>query len=439
MKIKDFKEGDTVKITGYPNKWNGAFGGNNPSKISYPVIGKIDKMGASKYTTKWALNVNGYGFSLQDLIDQDMIELIEETPEYEVGDWIYWERPSKDFKGNEAWNVGSVGLVTSMVRKSRRVSCKPFYTPSGEKRDSGATYISNIRKALPHEIPGNQQKYEVGGIFSHIGGSKIEIVSLNPFRTKVLIDKGLGGDVKNGTKHLKFYTEEVAIHWKYIPPSNKQQEINLQVGDTFRNSVGNLKSIYYSNAYRTHIIDVNTGRASYDFNTQGIINNIRSGKYTDYTPASQQKRIKLWKKEDFLNTKIVVDTPEKSRRFQEFIFNLGIEWQLGVGKQILALESKYLIISTEGTMSHSSTRYYYDKYENREIYYDEIFNENNNQLNNNQNDNKESSTIDYEVQGSDHTIKRGTRIGGIRIDYPRAEEYSGGSNSYNAKRPVISY
>lgn len=182
-------------------------------------------------------------------------------------------------------------------------------------------------------------------------------------------------------------------------PENQQQEINLQIGDTFRNSVGNKKEIVDIRGWEYIIEDCDTYKRSYGIMRFEIEDHIKSGKYTDYTPVSQQKTVKQWKKEDFYNTKIVVDTPEKSRRFQELLFSLGLKW-CGPNPYKIHNESFiYGLIVKSGNRNISYYRVedkalFITNNAYKEIFYNEIFNENNNQLNNNQNGNKENNNND---------------------------------------------
>lgn len=192
------------------------------------------------------------------------------------------------------------------------------------------------------------------------------------------------------------------VYFKALRPAlpheipGNQQEINLQIGDTFRNSVGNLKKVIWTNNTWFTMEDVITGRKS-DLLIEDFRQNIEKNKYTDYTPVSQQKTVKQWKKEDFYNTKIVVDTPEKSRRFQELLFSLGLKW-CGPNPYKIHNESFiYGLIVKSGNRNISYYRvedkalFITNAY--KEIFYNEIFNENNNQLNNNQNGKTENNDL----------------------------------------------
>lgn len=207
----------------------------------------------------------------------------------------------------------------------------------------------------------------------------------------------INGDIAREKNKNGVYFKALRPALPHEIPGNQQQEINLQVGDTFRNSVGNKKEIVVIRGWEHIIEDCVTYKRSYNMMKSEIENYIKSGKYTDYTPVSQQKTVKQWKKEDFYNTKIVVDTPEKSRRFQELLLSLGLKWCGPNPDKIYNESFIYGLIVQSGNRNIS-----YYRVEDKalfitngckEIFYNEIFNENNNQLNNNQNGNKENNDL----------------------------------------------
>lgn len=81
---------------------------------------------------------------------------------------------------------------------------------------------------------------------------------------------------------------------------------------------------------------------------------------------------KQWVKEDFFNTKIIVDTPEKSKKFQEFVFGLGLSWANGEKKPML-LDRPYVEIDSIGKLSYAKLKHTWDGYFSNEIFYDDIF------------------------------------------------------------------
>lgn len=286
---------------------------------------------------------------------------------YKAGDWV---TIIKD--GYGALITDGTGKIESIQGKNH---CIYF---EGELRK---VWKEGFRKALPHEIPDNKQKYEIGGIINKDKYSwEIKEIKSN-------------GNLYLHAKYSNTYVTHQPRDFKdpsyiYTPP-NKQQEINLQVGDTFRNSQGNIKKITYVGIYETQFDDVITGKADFRVTTDAK-EKIRSGFYTDYTPVSQQKTIKQWKKEDFLNTKIKVETPEKSRRFQEFMYK---NFKMKFIDLNSYLDSKYIFIDKYGTFTISSRLVWFNKHKNKEIFYNDILNENNNQLNNNQNGKTENNDV----------------------------------------------
>jgi hypothetical protein len=129
-------------------------------------------------------------------------------------------------------------------------------------------------------------------------------------------------------------------------------------------------------------------------NDQGIIyyleqkhNWASSGKeekfYYDIFPEETQT--KQWTLDDFKNTKIIVDTPGKSQRFQELLFSLGSKWGGSVfesedaRKEVKHTNQKYLGIRDIGTLFYFTNEKEYKTYEDqpgiemKEIFYDDIF------------------------------------------------------------------
>lgn len=270
---------------------------------------------------------------------------------------------------------------------------------------------------------------------------------------KCNIDNYLKGMSIDGYKNYTSYFELVS----------ESQEINLQAGDTFKNSNGNLTTIVSIDAYDNIYLKSSTGTQWYT-NDLKIKRSFIAGKYTDYKSASQQSEewkpkvgdwvyigketgywnsivqltkvgdddhnyaiskdgketpfakiymiraalpheipttMKQWKKEDFYNTKIIVDTPEKSRRFQELMFSLGIKWQDG-GTTVFCLHIKSLGVNDGGNIIHSPRSY------RKEIFYDEIFNENSNQQQLNQKQNgKQENSSNNDVFGKNLSGSRG--------------------------------
>jgi hypothetical protein len=226
--------------------------------------------------------------------------------------------------------------------------------------------------------------------------------------------------------------------------------MKLSIGDTFKNSVGKqitVKNIY--NLGRRCELSCPQWESTYHHNVEDIVDRIQSGHYRNYVAATRTRSFKVgdlvvvtnaitgnsscighvgritrmdnssapfevdgswcndvehvtqstlstmkqWKKEDFFNTKIIVDTPEKSRRFQELMLSLGIMWG-GIRKEIQHTEVKFLYISEHILCYGSYGSREFSKNKKREIFYNDIFNNSNNQsINNNQNGNKESNDI----------------------------------------------
>lgn len=82
---------------------------------------------------------------------------------------------------------------------------------------------------------------------------------------------------------------------------------------------------------------------------------------------------KKWTFADFLDKKIIVDTPEKSKKFQELVFSLGIKWTSGENKVPMLLNEKYIQIYKDAEMSYTSSKDKFDSNLKEEIFYDDIF------------------------------------------------------------------
>jgi hypothetical protein len=100
---------------------------------------------------------------------------------------------------------------------------------------------------------------------------------------------------------------------------------------------------------------------------------------------SSETEAKEWTLDDFKNTKIIVDTPGKSQRFQELLFSLGSKWggfvftSEDARKEVKHTNQKYLGIRDTGTLFYFTTEEEYKTYEDqpgiemKEIFYDDIF------------------------------------------------------------------
>lgn len=69
--MEQFKTGDTVEIARNPGIWNSQLGGEYPNRAKYPLTGVITAFNGQ------TLNVNGYGFDFDTLIEKDIIKLVE--------------------------------------------------------------------------------------------------------------------------------------------------------------------------------------------------------------------------------------------------------------------------------------------------------------------------------------------------------------------------
>lgn len=92
-----------------------------------------------------------------------------------------------------------------------------------------------------------------------------------------------------------------------------------------------------------------------------------------YVPSSAST--KQWTLDDFKNVKIIVDTPEKSRKFQELFLGLGGEWSvLDNSKQntVANLDKTRLVTSGSKLLFYDSVRSF-NSDDAKLIFYDDIF------------------------------------------------------------------
>lgn len=84
---KGFKVGDKVEIRKYMANWSSALGGSSPANAEYPLIGNIRNIGGSSIGQfgHVAVNIEGYGFNLDNLIITDNIKKL---PKFSVGDKV---------------------------------------------------------------------------------------------------------------------------------------------------------------------------------------------------------------------------------------------------------------------------------------------------------------------------------------------------------------
>ena len=100
---------------------------------------------------------------------------------------------------------------------------------------------------------------------------------------------------------------------------------------------------------------------------------------------SSETEAKEWTLDDFKGTKIIVDSPGKSQRFQELLFSLGGKWSgfVFTGEEarteIKHTDRKYLGVRDSGTLFYFTTEEEYKTYEDqpgkemKEIFYNDIF------------------------------------------------------------------
>lgn len=95
------------------------------------------------------------------------------------------------------------------------------------------------------------------------------------------------------------------------------------------------------------------------------------------TQIEESINIENWKASDFFKTKIYVDTPEKSKRFQKLIFELGGYWiNATEPKETKYEQLEFLFVDKNLNLGYANTRNYFDKDPFKEVFYDDIFPQN---------------------------------------------------------------
>jgi hypothetical protein len=139
--------------------------------------------------------------------------------------------------------------------------------------------------------------------------------------------------------------------------------------------------------YKTKLVN-HTDQKYLVINDKGIIYYLEqkhnwdsSGKeerfYHDIFPEETGTR--QWTLEDFDNTKIILDTPEKSKRFQELLLSLGCEWigldvpDENLRKSVNLTDKKYLSIIAKNKFVVVASIEGFNRFSNKEIFYEEIF------------------------------------------------------------------
>jgi len=271
-------------------------------------------------------------------------------------------------------------------------------------------------------------KLQVGDQYTNSVGNRITIKNIhNSGRRAELTCPNWKAECHNDVEDIVrfiergYYTNYVSVS-KYIPEigdfvswealSGKSYEVWKVIGDTFW--------IIYNNRK-----DENQ---NYSINVQGL------------KKESTTNINKGWKKEDFLNTKIIVDTPEKSKRFQELLLTFGLQFLIRYNHT----EKPYLYICKSGHMQYGSNRGEFDEEPNKEIHYESIFNNQsiiNTDGNKDHKSNEETSTSSNEsireTRGTalSYSTERSTSNGKRYTGNP----YEGRGTDYQAVRSEISF
>ena len=227
---------------------------------------------------------------------------------------------------------------------------------------------------------------KIGDKFTNTKGSVCNIVNIHTYGRKAEVSSS------NWQSNSHYSVEDIVdkirsgIYKDYISVSEIKK---YEVGGTFITDFGNTYKIIDIDNLEINAFCINGPNKNIYKNWS--YPSIRIFPYTPPT-SDDPDMSRTRKKEDFLNTKIEVDTPEKSERFQKFMFTLGIQWC--DGKKVQFPNAKFLFINTIGTLQYESkNRIYFDSNPSRKIEYSEIFS-NNNQSITTTNENKSNNTND---------------------------------------------
>lgn len=153
--------------------------------------------------------------------------------------------------------------------------------------------------------------------------------------------------------------------------SRKFQELFFSLGGTW-SVIDNPKPTEVANTDKLYLF-INDNKLIY-FDELRSFNNKTNYKqifYDDiFNSSPSQKKLT---KDDFLNKKIVVDTDDKSNKFQEYVFSLGLKWQSGENKIPILTNKKYIKINNFGELSFCETKKDFDRDNKQEIFYNDIF------------------------------------------------------------------
>jgi hypothetical protein len=166
-------------------------------------------------------------------------------------------------------------------------------------------------------------------------------------------------------------------------------ELPFKVGDVFRrNMVGeeppNTEITYTITEIKDNKIGVYVqffaGNKNQPRNVfkkiEDVLEEIETGGWVLY--EGQTSETKQWTLDDFKYSKIIVDTPEKSKRFQELVLSLGAEWvdydveDESKKKLVNNTDEKYLALNNYGALYFLSQESWEDS-DKEERIYEEIF------------------------------------------------------------------
>lgn len=153
--------------------------------------------------------------------------------------------------------------------------------------------------------------------------------------------------------------------------SRKFQELFLGLGGEW-SRIDNPRTTEVANTNKLYLVTNGTKLLFFNelktFNEQTDLKEIF---YDDIFNSSPSQ--KTWTKDDFLNKKIVLDTRDKSEKFQEFVYSLGLKWQSGENKIPILTNKKYVKINNFGELSFCEAKKDFDRDNKQEIFYDDIF------------------------------------------------------------------
>lgn len=244
-------------------------------------------------------------------------------------------------------------------------------------------------------------KLKIGDKFTNTKGSVCNIVNIHTYGRKAEVSSSnwqsnghysvedIVDKIRSGVyKDYKSITDD---NDSWIPQVNEWiviQDSTINFNSTMRKVVGQVfqitKVLSDGNSYQVRFKGIGQ-----HWSWQLRSKHFRKALPHEIPTSDNPDMIRTWKKEDFLNTKIEVDNPKKSKRFQEFLLQFGLQFNGGPDY----FDSPFLFIEKTGTLMYGQLLSTFKGEENREIKYSEIFSNNNQSITTNENNSKNTNDL----------------------------------------------